>query len=129
MLERSLEQAPYLGGSAPPQWILMFSLEMSYSLHQSFKLTKSMQGLPHFSFNKVDLQTARKADRWSSGGIFTSFYLRDLCLQADCMHKAGPVVAAGEIVILHLILQICQVELHFSSCACVYSQEKMCPVH
>ena len=24
---------------------------------------------------------------------------------------------------------ICQVELRFSSCACVYSQEKMCPVH
>ena len=26
-------------------------------------------------------------------------------------------------------LRICQVELRFSSCVCVYSQEKMCPVH
>ena len=26
-------------------------------------------------------------------------------------------------------LRICQVELCFSSCVCVYSQEKMCPVH
>ena len=26
-------------------------------------------------------------------------------------------------------LQVCQVELRFSSCVCVYSQEKMCPVH
>ena len=26
-------------------------------------------------------------------------------------------------------LQICQVELRFSSCVCVYSQEKMCPVY
>ena len=25
--------------------------------------------------------------------------------------------------------EICQVELRFSSCVCVYSQEKMCPVH
>ena len=26
-------------------------------------------------------------------------------------------------------LRICQVELRFSSCICVYNQEKMCPVH
>ena len=26
-------------------------------------------------FNKVDLQAVMKAGRWSSGGIFTSFYL------------------------------------------------------
>ena len=26
-------------------------------------------------------------------------------------------------------LRICQLELRFSSCVCVYSQEKMCPVH
>ena len=25
--------------------------------------------------------------------------------------------------------QICQVELHFPTCACAYSQEKMCPFH
>ena len=34
-------------------------------------------------FNKVDLQTVMKARRWSSGGTVTSFYLRDLCHQAD----------------------------------------------
>ena len=27
------------------------------------------------------------------------------------------------------MVQDCQVELRFSSCVCVYSQEKMCPVH
>ena len=26
-------------------------------------------------------------------------------------------------------LRICEVELRISSCVCVYSQEKMCPVH
>ena len=26
-------------------------------------------------------------------------------------------------------LDVCQVELRFSPCVCVYSQEKMCPVH
>ena len=30
-------------------------------------------------FNKVDLQAVVKAGRWSNGGTFTSFYLRDLC--------------------------------------------------
>ena len=49
-------------------------------------------------FNKVDLQAVMKAGRWSSGGTFTSFYLRDLCRQADSIWKTGPVVAAGEIV-------------------------------
>ena len=49
-------------------------------------------------FNKVDLQTVMKAGRWSSGGTFTSFYLRDLCRHADSIRKTGLVVAAGEIV-------------------------------
>ena len=30
-------------------------------------------------FNKVDLHSIMKAARWSSGGTFISFYLRDLC--------------------------------------------------
>ena len=34
-------------------------------------------------FNKVDLQAVMKPERWSSGGSFTSFYLRDPCPQAD----------------------------------------------
>ena len=36
-------------------------------------------------FNKVDLQAVLKAGRWSSGGTFTSFYLRDLRPQADSL--------------------------------------------
>ena len=51
-------------------------------------------------FNKVDLRAVMKEGRWSSGSTFTSFYLRDLCSQADSICKTGPVVAAGEIVII-----------------------------
>ena len=51
-------------------------------------------------FNKVDLQTVMKAGRWSSGGTFTSFYLRDLCPQADSLRRTGPVVAAGNIIVI-----------------------------
>ena len=46
-------------------------------------------------FNKVDLQSVLEAGGWSSGGTFTSFYLRDLCSQADNLQRAGPIVAAG----------------------------------
>ena len=49
-------------------------------------------------FNKVDLHSVMKAGRWSSGGTFTSFYLRDLRPQADSLQRAGPIVAAGDIV-------------------------------
>ena len=51
-------------------------------------------------FNKVDLQAVLKAGRWSSGGTFTSFYLRDLCPQADSLRRTGPLVAAGNIVVI-----------------------------
>ena len=47
---------------------------------------------------KVGLHSVMKAGRWSSGGTFTSFYLRDLCPQADSLQKAGPIVIAGDIV-------------------------------
>ena len=40
-------------------------------------------------FNKVDLKAVMKAGSWSSGGTFTSFYLRDLCLQANSIWKTG----------------------------------------
>ena len=33
-----------------------------------------------------------EAGRWSSGG---TFYLRDLCTQADSLQRAGPIVAMG----------------------------------
>ena len=53
-------------------------------------------------FDKVDLQAVLKAGRWSSGGTFTSFYLRDLhvCPQADSLRRTGPLVAAGNIVVI-----------------------------
>ena len=56
-------------------------------------------------FNQVDLQAVMKAGRWSSGGTFTSLYLRDLCPQADSIHKTGirktgPVIAAGGNVVI-----------------------------
>ena len=36
-----------------------------------------------------------KAGRWSNGGTFTFFYLRDLYPQADILRKTRPLVAAG----------------------------------
>ena len=52
-------------------------------------------------FSKVDLQTVMKTDRWSSGGTFKSFYLRDLFPQADCLSKAGrPLLAGGRVVVV-----------------------------
>ena len=47
-------------------------------------------------FNKVDPQTVMKAGRWSSEGTFTSFYLRDLCPQADSLRQTGPLVSQHE---------------------------------
>ena len=52
-------------------------------------------------FNRVDLQAVIKAGRWSSGGTFTSFYLRDLCPQADSIRETGSVLAAGGRRVLH----------------------------
>ena len=62
--------------------------------HATFQYSKSIPGKAKAHelraaanslqlFNKVDLQAVMKAGRCSSGGTFTSFYLRDLCLQAD----------------------------------------------
>ena len=48
--------------------------------------------------NKVDLHSVMKAGRWSSGRTFSSFYLRDLCPQADSLQRVGPIVAAGDII-------------------------------
>ena len=51
-------------------------------------------------FNKVYLQAVLKVGRWSSGGTFTSLNLRDLCPQADSLRRTGPLVAAGNIVVI-----------------------------
>ena len=49
-------------------------------------------------FNRVYLQAVMKAGSWSSGGTFTSLYVRDLCPQTDSIRKTGPFVATGGIV-------------------------------
>ena len=74
-------------------------------------------------FNKVDLQTVMKAGRWSIGGTFTFFYLRDLYPQAYSLRKTGPLVAAGIVVSLPACLAsfIC-----FSLSFCIVRFGKPC---
>ena len=63
------------------------------------KLMRSVLWQLHYNlFQQVDLQADMKAGRWSSGGTITSFYLLDLCPEADSIRKTGTVIAAGEIV-------------------------------
>ena len=69
------------------------NLSGSVKAHEVRAVAASLQ-----LFNKVDLHSVKKAGRWSRGGTFTSFYLRDLCPQADSLQRAGPIVAAGGIV-------------------------------
>ena len=69
------------------------NLSGSVKAHEVRAVATSLQ-----LFNKVDLHAVLKAGRWSSGGTFTSFYLRDLCPQADSLQRAAPIVAAGDIV-------------------------------
>ena len=69
------------------------NLSGSVKAHEVRAVATSLQ-----LFNKADLLSVMKAGRWSSGGTFTSFYLRDLCPQAESLQRAGPMVAAGDIV-------------------------------
>ena len=69
------------------------NLSGSVKAHEVRAVATSLQ-----LFNKVDLHSVMKAGRWSSGGTFISFYLRDLCPQADSLQRAGPIVAAGDII-------------------------------
>ena len=66
------------------------NLSGSVKAHEVRAVATSLQ-----LFNKADLHSVMKAGRWSSGGTFTSFYLRDLCPQAESLQRAGPIVAAG----------------------------------
>ena len=68
------------------------NLSGSVKAHEVRAVAISLQLL-----DKVDLHSVMKARRWSSGGTFTSFYLRDLCPQADILQRAGPIGAAGDI--------------------------------
>ena len=77
------------------------NLSGSVKAHEVRAVATSLQ-----LFNKVDLQTVMKAGRWSSGGTFTSFYLRDLCPQADSLRRAGSVVAAGDHCDLFLLARL-----------------------
>ena len=62
--------------------------------------SKSFSGSLDSGFNKVDPPSVLKTGRWSSGGTFTSFYLRDLWPQAYSLRRTGPLVAAGNIVVI-----------------------------
>ena len=88
---RSSVHPPFPGGYAAIQDSK--NLSGSVKAHEVRAVTTSLQ-----LFNKVDLHSVMKAGRWSSGGTFTSFYLRDLCPQGESLQRAGPIVAAGDIV-------------------------------
>ena len=91
---RSLVHPPFLGGSDSHAAIQNSrNLSGSVKAHEVRAVATSLQ-----LSNKVDLHSVMKAGRWSSGGTFTSFYLRDLCPQADSLQRVGPIVAAGDII-------------------------------
>ena len=94
-----------LSAATVSRWICMtivdsyVTLQKSKSIPGTIKAHKVRGVATSFQlFKKADLQAVMKAGRWSSGGNFTSFYLRDLCPQADRIRKTGQVVAAGEIM-------------------------------
>ena len=65
------------------------------------KLMRPVLRLLHYNkknFQQIDLQAIMKARRCFSGGTFVSFYLRDLCPQADSIQKTRPVVVTGEVI-------------------------------
>ena len=93
--------------SAPPisRWICTTIVDSHAAIQDSKNLSGSVKAHEVRAvatslqlFNKADLHSVMKAGRWSSGGTFTSFYLRDLCPQAESLQRAGPIVAAGDIV-------------------------------
>ena len=94
-----------LSASSTSRWICTTIVDSHASIQNSKNIPGKVKAhdAAHVAtslqfFNKVDLQAVMKPGRWSSGGTFTSFYLRDLCPQADSIRKTGPVVAAGEIM-------------------------------
>ena len=94
-----------LGASTISRWICTAIADSHAAIQNSRKLSGSVKAHEVRAvatslqlFNKVDLHSVMKAGRWSSGGTFTSFYLRDLCPEADSLQRAGPIVAAGDVV-------------------------------
>ena len=96
-----------LSAATISRWICTTIVDSHAAMKNSESLSGSVKALKVRAvatslqlFNKVDLQTVIKARRWSSGGTFSSFYLRDLCPHSDRLCRAGPVVAAGNIVVI-----------------------------
>ena len=88
---------PFLGDSTVSLCSLILplvkqSLSKAIRTHEASMVITSLYLSP-----KVDLQPVTKASRWSSGRTFSSFYLRDPCLQANCLYKAGPL---GKVVVV-----------------------------
>ena len=79
------------------------NLSGSVKAHEVRAVATSLQ-----LFNKVDLHSVMKAGRWSSGGTFSSFCLRDLCPYTESLQRAGPIVAVfllGNLVVSFLPLE------------------------
>ena len=94
-----------LSASTISSWICTTIVDAHAAIQNSRKLSGSVKAHEVRAVatslqlsNKVDLHSVMEAGRWSSGGTFTSFYLRDLCPQADSLQRAGPIVAAGDII-------------------------------
>ena len=94
-----------LSASTISRWICMTIVDSHAAIQNSRNLSGSVKAHEVRAvatslqlFNKVDLHSVMKAGRWASGGTFTSFYLRDLCPQADSLQRAGPIVAAGDFI-------------------------------
>ena len=99
-LGKSPVPPPFLCGSAVPLWSLMQILTRARVSPRQLRHIRYVPLLPYCTCSQVDLQNLMKASRWSSRGTFTSFYLRDLCSQMDCLHKAGPFVEGGRVVVV-----------------------------
>ena len=94
-----------LSASTISRWICTTIVDSNAAIQNSRNLSGSVKAHKVRAvatslqlFNKVDLHSVMKAGRWSSGGTFTSFDLRDLCPQTDSLQRAGPIVPAGDVV-------------------------------
>ena len=86
-----------LSASTISRWICTTIVDSHATIQNSRNLSGSVKALEVRAvatslqlFNKVDLHSVMKAGRWSSGGTFTSFYLRDLCLKLTAYREQDP---------------------------------------
>ena len=89
-----------LNASTISRWICTTIVDSHAAIQNSRNLSGSVKAhkVRAVATSLQLFHSVMKAGRWSSGGTFTSFYLRDLCPQADSLQRAGPTVAAGDIV-------------------------------